>query len=172
MKFRTAYSEPIRFACDSGNGCEPKFRREYDPSIKRYRLICVGQTDVYKAIQTVAEGCDLKSLIASFLAGDPSSVSSLPGSFVDLTSAPKSFLEARLKLVEAEKTFASLDPSVKKLFQGDFNTFLNSCSDGSYSKIIKDAAIKDLQSGQKTPPQSPTAPLTEAQMNYIKENLK
>lgn len=163
MKFRCAYEKHDRFISPSGDGFENQYRREYKPDIKRYQLVCTGQTDAYKAIQIAAEGVDLKSLLARYINGDESALGVDVGSYADLTTAPKTLLEARLKLIDAEKKFESLPVDVRKEFNNNFNEFLSSVGSGDFSKMLN---TKVEQLSKKDVP-----PITEQQMTYIKEQL-
>lgn len=144
MKFRSAYESHDRVFSPTGNGYEKKYKREYQPDIKRYQLVCSGETDVYKLIQVSAEGIDLKSLLARYINGDESALGTDPGSYADLTVAPKTLLEAHLKLRDAKTTFDALSADVKKEFNNNFDEFISSVGNGDFSKMLGQK-VKDLK---------------------------
>lgn len=163
MKFRTAYEPHDRFISESGDGFELEFKREYDPGTKRYKLVCTGKTDVYGLIQTAAEGVDLKSLLARYINGDEGALGTDIGSYADLTTAPKTLLEAHLKVIDARNKFDALPVDVRKEFNNNFDEFLSSVGSGDFSKLLGEKVEKLTKKD--------VPPVSEKQMTYIKEQL-
>lgn len=166
MRFRTAYDhdDGREFVSLSGDGTMAVFKRQFTPDRKHKRAFEVSRTNLYEYIQKASEGVDVKSLVMRYLSGDTGALGSSSPNFADLTDAPTDLLDAQLRLVRARELFDGLSLDDKKFFGNNFNTFLEAASSGEIDKFF--SGIKESVST------TPSKPLTDAQITYIKEALK
>lgn len=102
MKFRTAYSEHVSIPSPSGS----RYKKTYMRSSKEDRkLIETGVEDIYDTIQKAADGRTIADLIRRAERGDNTAIPPVVDSFVDLTHAPTSILEAHNMLADAKISF-------------------------------------------------------------------
>ena len=155
MKFRTAYDHCTgeSYFSPTGDGTEPIFKRNYDPSTKTYPVKEVGKTDTYRAIQTAAEGVDVKSLLLRYVNGDTEALGNVDlASYADLTNMPKNALEANLYIVRAREKFDALPADVRAQdFMNSFNNFLESIGNGSFEKKLSQK-VKEFTPKPSEPP--------------------
>lgn len=164
MKFRTAYDsfDGRSFVSPSGDGTKAVFKRQFTHDRKHKRAFEVSRTNLYEYIQKASEGVDVKSLVLRYIQGDDGALGRGTPSFVDLTDAPSDLLEAQIRIVKARELFDGLSADDRKTFGNNFNAFLEAASSGELDKVF---------SGISAPKTPTAAPLSDAQIQYIKEAL-
>ena len=136
MKFRTAYSDSIRFNSPVGD----RFRKKYQKASSedgKYRLEEVGVEDVYDSIQKAAQGITVDDLIRRYKAGDLDAIPPVEDSYVDLTGAPRDMLEAHTMLSAAKLKYNALPASLREKFGNSFEDFLKASADGSVYSMLQ-----------------------------------
>lgn len=135
MKFRSAYTEHIRFPSPNGSRYRTIYQKNpEDPG----RLIEVGVEDTYDTIQKAIVGHTMADIIGRLTAGDTAAVGSVGDtSDIDLTGVPKDMLEAHMMLNDAKAKYNQLPAGVKSQFGNSFEQFLQAAMDGSAYSILQ-----------------------------------
>lgn len=135
MKFRSAYTEHIRFPSPNGSRYRTIYQKNpEDPG----RLIEVGVEDTYDTIQKAAVGHTMADIIGRLSAGDTSAVGPIVDtSDIDLTGAPKDMLEAHIMLNDAKAKYNQLPADLKSKFGNSFEQFLRAAADGSVYSVLQ-----------------------------------
>lgn len=157
MKFRTAFSEPLRFSSPSGSPHRTVYQRKVSSSGKR-SLVESGIEPVHQLIQEAARGNTVKDILSRFNAGDTSALGVDSNSYADISNAPQSLLDAELSLIKAHSIYDSLPSDVKSRYDNDFETFLSSVDSGAFmsnefalgkSQRESSAAIAEVNSNKE-----------------------
>ena len=150
MKFRTAYSEQVRFSSPSGS----RFRKNYIK--KGSSLIENGVEDVYDSIQKAAPGNVIEDLIRRARAGDSDAIPLPIDSYADLTKMPKDLLEAHSMLEDAHSKFDALPVKLRAEYNNDFNAFIKASADGSLIDKLKVNSKKAAAKAADKPAAAPS----------------
>lgn len=145
-EFKTLYSSHDRFFCDPGDSIVPTYSLVYDddgtPGLKE-----VGKTNIYDAIQSHRDSCDIHVLLNRYRNGEVDVLSRVQGVYADFTQAPKTFAEM-LNLVNAGKEyFESLPVEVKNQYGNNFASFMQ---DFGSEDFYKRMGISNVQN-EKAP---------------------
>lgn len=131
MKFRTCFCIQKRFFSSPGN----RFRKNY---IRQgSKLIENGIEDVYDSIQKAANGNCIEDLIRRARGGDSAAIPAPVDSYGDVSGMPTDLLGMHDILTRCHDSFNSLSAEVKKSFNNDFDFYLKSLSDGSFTKLLQ-----------------------------------
>lgn len=123
-KFYSSYNEPETKSSPLGDGYMNQYKIEIIDGVE----VLVKQKErrnLQAEIEAAAPSCDVASIIEKFIdTGDESLINKVPTMYGDFTDAPKSLLEAKQRLYDAQRSFDELSPRVKALFDNDVNKFM------------------------------------------------
>lgn len=112
---------PAAAATCSGNRKEPKYEERIDEDGNRY-LEQTGETDTYEIIQSYKDECDVNKIIERYAAmGELDALQ--VASDVDLTNAPKSYLEWANEKIRLENQFNALPLKIRQKFNNNFEEY-------------------------------------------------
>lgn len=168
-KIRSAFNHGSTVCCSSGKRTLDKFRRRIEAG--KATLVPDGVEDIYQGIQLAAQGNLVGDLIKRAGMGDDKALGVDTDSFVDLTNAPKSLLDAENRLIAAREQFDSLPLDIKKQF-GSLSAFLSAVDDGSFVKGIQERAAAEAKAAADAKAIADAQPVfSDAQVKYIKEMI-
>lgn len=147
MRFRSLSNHAHQIKSPSGSDYYYDFVRTKDkngvPALKRGCQHCISDE-----IAAAARGCDVESIVRRAGLGDPNAVLPLDDSmFADVTTAPKSLIEAEMQMINARHIFDSLPLSLRERYHFNPTLFMQSIEDGSYSEYIAARAKASDESG-------------------------
>lgn len=104
-------------------------------------LVESGKEDTDAIINSYAKYCDINIILANAVAGDPSGLNRVQGSYGDFTRMPKTYAEFLQLQIDSNKMFEKLPPDIKKQFDNDPNKFM--CDAGSDDWFKKIGIVKE-----------------------------
>lgn len=142
--FRTMFEPSERVSKNVGNG----MRKLYSSRIAddgTVELIESGQEDLYAAIQSHKDSCDIHILLARYANGDEMALSKVQGVYGDFTQMPKTYAELLNTVIAGENLFNSLPKEVREKFDHSLEKFMIAMDDmpSFLAKIGGDAAPAD-----------------------------
>lgn len=154
MKILRAYDPRIRKPAPSGSGMRTEWQLIIGDDGK-YKLVKVGETDVYAKIQSHRQSVEIYSLLELYdKTGDEAVLSRRSSSYADVTTLPQTRLDADNLIVGANRLFNSLPADKKKQFDS-FNSFLSAIAAGDVSAFVTEKvtepASSSPSSGEITP---------------------
>ena len=165
-KFYSSYNEPETKSSPLGDGYINQYKIEIIDGVE----VLVKQKErrnLQAEIEAAAPSCDVASIIEKFIdTGDESLINKVPTMYGDFTDAPKSLLEAKQRLYDAQRSFDELSPRVKALFDNDVNKFM---ADEDPLKRIQDFYNGKLSSKVDVPAQTVGEGVKESVNNVQKE---
>lgn len=108
----------------SGNPITTRYRATYDDKGVLH-LVPSGTHDLYAEIQSYAASTDLATIIARYFNGDPSALSRVQGTYMDLTGMPGNVHEVYNMMAKAEEDFHTLPAEIQAKFGNDPVRFLS-----------------------------------------------
>lgn len=135
MKFLNSTMRKEQFT-ESGTGIEPERVLDINDNGEQY-LKEVGKRNVYKEIQSFAEGCDLQAVLNNL---DPVQVnglmstyqfSDIDSSYFDVSSMPRNGGELLNMVKRSENLFAGLPEDVRACFNYSSDLFIKAVADGT-----------------------------------------
>ena len=108
-----------RFVSNPGERMKPVYHGEVqeDGSIE---LVLDGYEDVYKSIQVDAEGCDVPTIVARAIAGDPTAFRKDSGFYADVVDMPKTYAEILNTVNAGRNEFEKLPLDLREKFDFSF----------------------------------------------------
>lgn len=165
-KFYSSFNEPETKSAPLGDGYMNQYKIEIVDGVE----VLVKQKErrnLQAEIEAAAASCDVSSIIEKFIeTGDESLINKVPTMYGDFTDAPKSLLEAKQRLYDAQRSFDELSPRVKALFDNDVNKFM---ADENPLKKIQDFYNSKLTSKVNVPAQKVGDVVKEDLSNIQKE---
>lgn len=152
--------DPSEFISCCGSGVVPQKELRISDSGERV-LVIVGKRDVLAEVQSWKESCDISLVFARLRAGDPSALNQRKGEFIDCTAFPKNNRDMLNQVLAGRRLFDSLDPDVKKRFDGSFEKWFTTYGDAEW---FSNMGVSDdfLKPGEPFKPDSePIEPLTK-----------
>lgn len=133
---------------NSGRGVAPAGRGVRDKYVKDktthpHSLKKVGQTDQYALIQSYADECDIKRLVARYKAGDTSVLQRVQGLYYDATQLPQEQTEMMNLSALARDSWENLPADVKAKFNNDKEAFINALFTPPTDQSAGDASIEE-----------------------------
>lgn len=95
-----------------------------------------GKENTQEIIQSYAESCDIQLILQNAMMGDVSGLQKVQGFYGDFTQMPKTYAELLQLQIDAQNTFNSLPPDVRKSFDNDVNKFLMSAGEKDWLKKL------------------------------------
>ena len=167
--FRSRSNYPVTIPAPSGQAKRPKLTRGVDADGNR-TLVVSGYDDLIELVNLAAEGVTVADLIRRSERGEDTLHKDAIQSYVDLSNAPKSLLEAEMSILNARSEFEKLPLEVRQSYDNNLSKWLKSIDDGSFVKstIEKLRAEEDYRSLAKDR-SSKAAVFTQEQENRLKE---
>lgn len=105
----------------------------------RYDLVEVGQSNLYREIQSHKDSCDIYKLLERYQSGDVSSLSKVAGQYLDITDAPKTLAEAYTFIGNAEKFFGKLPLKLREEYDFDPSKFVSDLGSSRCNSLLAEA---------------------------------
>ena len=116
------------------------------------------KTNTYEVIQSYADECDIEQIIKRAQAlEDPEILNRAQGIYGDITSTPKSLLEAAQMLQDAENEFNELPIDIRRNFNFNFNEYIAAASNDKEDDFMRKMSIQQPE----PEPESTPAPETK-----------
>src|ERR1700759_3339051 len=107
MKFNTAYDRDVSSFTPHGNRIAITYQLDTINDLTGEQgLVPTGEVDSYALIQSHADSCSLKSLIARFNNGDLTALNSRTGSYGDFTDMPNDVISLNNEIDYLRNKFA------------------------------------------------------------------
>ena len=116
---------------------------EIDKETGRKILVEDKEIDIQDEIQMFEKDCNIYNIINRYMYGDVNALNQVSTSFADLSTAPKSLMEAMNLSLKLKNDFNNLKPEVRAEFNNDFNEYINSVSNGNIFKVLEKYGISD-----------------------------
>lgn len=103
------------------------------------RLVEDGTINIYDKIQSHKDECEVKIIVARALAGDPEAIMRVNGTrktYGDTTQIPKTLLEAKQMIIDAENSFYKLPKELREQFGNNIDKFLAAADAGEINEEI------------------------------------
>lgn len=144
-----SYDKPPRIASPSGSAIVPDPQEKTAKDGRKYLSYTDSAGDPYEvnffeSICSHESTVDLATKIARAQGGDPEALKTRTGVYVDISSAPTSFIEAHKMNMDAELKFNNLPNELKALF-GNLAGFKSACLDGTLDNRIASFVAKKQQ---------------------------
>lgn len=110
-------------------------------------LECTGTKDIYEDIQSYADECDIKLIVARASAGDLEALNQREGYYADITNTPTTLAEAQNIILKLANEFDSLPAEIRAKFDNSKEVFVHSY--GSTEWIDKMGFKKDEEDKTK-----------------------
>lgn len=155
MKFYSSYSPPDVVSVPSGERIQPVYKLVKDDETGKSQLVEIDKTNIYDAIQSYAQSCDLTTRLAMFANGDKNALTGGRGVYADLTGVPKSYIDAQQQAINADRMFNNLPDDIRNLF-GSFSNFRDEFARGTVDMKINQhlARVANTQEVKKEEAQS------------------
>lgn len=92
------------------------------------QLVESGKTDVYAAIQSHRDSCDINLILKQYAMGNTAALNRGNPQYGDFTAMPRTLAEALNAVNAAQAFFESLDVDERKKFDFNFEKFISSLS--------------------------------------------
>lgn len=89
-------------------------------------LELTGTKNIYEDIQSYAEECDIKLIVARASAGDTEALNARQGFYADITNTPATLAEAQNIILKLSNEFDSLPTEVREKFDNSKEVFVHS----------------------------------------------
>lgn len=122
-QYQRLYEDNVRFVAEPGDSIIPTYTPIYNKN-GVLELKQDGEKDLYAEIQSHKDSCDLAVIINRYFNGDPSALSRVQGTYMDITAMPTNMHEAMSLVDNARRDFDRLPVDIKQLFDNDANKFL------------------------------------------------
>ena len=124
---------------------------DYDKETGRKILVKDKEIDIQDEIQMFEKDCNIYNIINRYMYGDVNALNQVSTSFADLSTAPKSLMEAMNLSLKLKNDFNSLKPEVRAEFHNDFNEYINSVSNGTFFNVLEKYGISENSNSSQVP---------------------
>lgn len=134
-----------------GEAVVATYSPEYDKS-GALQLVQDGEHNLYEEIQSHRDSTDLSLILNRYFNGDPTALSRVQGTYMDVTGLPDNIHEAMTLVDNARRDFDTLPPDIKQLFDNDANQFLSSLGTEDWfekMQLKQDSSEKIVENGEK-----------------------
>lgn len=144
--FRTKYDEAKPVFSNVGSNIKKVY--QYRETKEGEELVEIGETDIYKYIQSHADSVDIhKILERCAMIEDYGLLNKVPGIYADITEMPKSLAEAYDQIQNAKDLFNRMPVDIKEKYNNNFVEFISGLGDTKFNSIVeeyvKKLAVKD-----------------------------
>lgn len=105
-------------------------------------LVESGKENIYEAIQSHKDSCDIHVLLARYHNGDVTALSRVQGTYGDFTSMPQSYAELLNMVIKGENLFNSLPVEVRAKFDHSLEKFIVAMDD--MPSFLEKVGVKDV----------------------------
>lgn len=167
--FITQFDRPRRIYQDPGNGVRVLYtsKLQDDGTID---LIPSGTEDLYSAIQSHKDSCDIHVLLARYQNGDPDVLSRAQGAYGDFTNMPTTYAELLNSMIAGENYFNSLPVETRAKFGHSFEQFMLSMDD--MSGFLEKLGVQQVQGSEDPSPLTSGEGSSEPAKMPEKEDVK
>ena len=124
---------------------------DYDKETGRKTLVIDKEIDIQEEIQMFEKDCNIYNIINRYMYGDTNALNQVSTSYADLSSAPKSLMEAMNLSLKLKNDFYSLKPEVRAEFNNDFNEYINSVSNGKVFNVFEKFGVSENSNNSHVP---------------------
>lgn len=170
--FHSRSNYPDTIPAPSGERKRAKLTRGVDSDGNR-TLVISGYDDLVEFVNLAAEGVTIQDLMKRAERGEDTLHPDAVQSYVDLSNAPKSLLDAEMSVINARNEFEKLPLEVRQAYDNNLSKWLKSIDDGSFVKSTLENAqrAKDYAALQKEKAENIPV-FTPAQEEKLKELIK
>lgn len=133
--------EKTNVCSSSGTKNYFKVNYKYDEEAKCHVPYFDKPIDMFQMIQASKASVDITTIVQRATLGDMTVLHLGEKPFGDIADIPDNLNDLNKMNLEAINNFAKLDPSIKKLFNNDLNSFVKAVEDGSYIDVITKGLI-------------------------------
>lgn len=126
--FESQFAKHDRISKNVGDGMRDLYTSRIDDD-GNVELIKSGQEDLYAAIQSHKDSCDIHILLARYANGDEMALSKVQGVYGDFTQMPKTYAELLNTVIAGENLFNSLPKEVREKFDHSLEKFMIAMDD-------------------------------------------
>lgn len=150
IAFFSRSSYPVGESNPTGAKTEPEFSVKIDKNGKA-DLVETGKKPTYEKIQASLQGNTVRDILDRFTKGDNMALGVDTNSYADITNAPTTLAAAQQQMIDAEKFFMSLPVDIRRQYDHNITTFLNSVNSGEFIKNhgLKTGLIKVFEDPDK-----------------------
>ena len=96
----------------------------------------VGEHSISEYINSFNDTTDIRKIFERYQVGDVSVLTKRVGDYMDTVGCPETLLDAKLMMMNGEKTFNELPASIREKYENDPFKFIQACQDGSIADVI------------------------------------
>lgn len=126
--FKTQYDDRERTKTNPGNRIAPVYE------FSKGQLKKVGEKDIYAEIQSHAESCDIKIMIARLQMGDTTMIRNVQ--YMDITDMPKNLAEAYQMVNQATADFNNLPIDVRREYNFNPEEYIKDIGTDHWLKLL------------------------------------
>ena len=170
--FNSRSNYPATVPAPSGERKRPKLTRGIDKDGNR-TLVISGYDDLVEFVNLAAEGVTVADLMKRAERGEDTLHPDAVQSYVDLSNAPKSLLDAEMAVINARNEFEKLPLEVRQAYDNNLSKWLKSIDDGSFVKSTLEKAQREKDYADLQKEKAAKAPVfTKEQEEKLKELIK
>lgn len=117
------FENPERFCSESGERYKESFIGQYDEN-GQIVLKSTGTIDLQEKIQADKYACDINTIVKRYAAGDTDVLHRVQGSFIDVSSMPKSYAEYLNLSIRLKSDYDTLPVDIKSKFGNSFENYM------------------------------------------------
>lgn len=123
LSWADRFEKPERFCSVAGERYKDTFIGQYDEN-GQIVLKSTGTIDLQEKIQADKYACDINTIVKRYAAGDTDVLYRVQGSFIDVSTMPKSYAEYLNLSIRMKSDFDSLPVDVKANFGNSFENYM------------------------------------------------
>lgn len=178
--FKTAYGQYVNETTPVGSDVEfiygyvKKTIVDYDNEGKKVGsheeivFDSTGQRSISEQINSYDDTTDIKKIFERYQMGDVSVLTKRVGDYLDTVGCPENLLDAKLMMMNGEKTFSELPASIREKYDNDPFKFVEACQDGSISNVITGLKNEVEEAGKSSKAQADEIATLKAQLEELK----
>lgn len=140
MKFYSQINPPKRIPTPAGDEYLEIFQEEITKDGNK-ELVCIGKTNIWAQIQEGKEKTEIQNVLQAVALGDLSVLKSQEPIYIDVTTFPKTLMEANNIVLKAKQEFEKLPKEVREKFDFSADRYVNEM--GSKEFLEKMAPYND-----------------------------
>lgn len=111
-------NKPPKKSTPAGNHYINTYQEQITKKGKK-ELVKTGKTNVYEMIQLEAESCKIENILHAVAMGDLTALNQREATYCDVTTMPKTLMEAQNLVIRAKDEFYEMPLEVRKEFNND-----------------------------------------------------
>lgn len=133
--FYTAVNKPPKKTTPEGNQYINTYQEEITKKGK-LRLVRTGQTNVYESIQADLESTKIENILHQLAMGDLNALKQREATYCDVTTMPKSLMEAQNLVIRMKDEFYKMPVEVRKEFDNSAEKYVNLMGTNEFNEIM------------------------------------